>query len=99
MQAQMKECTPMCKKFRCDKKPLALKIQQQRGKKVLWCTWVEDECDGPYCKFGICLDRRMTDDYRCKPVTGSQRTQDDFIDDFVDPSYIPKEYEKKIKKK
>ena len=99
MQAQMKECTPTCKQFRCDKKPSAFQIRNKGNKKILWCTWVDDECDGPYCKFGICLERRMTDDYRCKSVSNTQQTYDEYADDFVDPGYIPKEIEKKIKKK
>ncbi len=97
MQVQ-KECTPTCKKFRCDRKPNALQITKQQGKKVLWCTWVEDECDGPYCKFGICLDRRMTDRLMCKPISGGKQTDQEFTDDFEDPGYIPKEYQKKLKK-
>ena len=69
MALSLSECTAKCKKFRCDRKPSELQIRGKGEKKTIWCTWVDDECDGPWCKFGKCLDRRMTDDGRCKPGT------------------------------
>ena len=62
----LSECTALCKKFRCDRKPSPLKTRRQKENKQIWCTWVDDECDGPWCKYGICMDRRMTSDGKCK---------------------------------
>ncbi|MGY5859780.1 MAG: hypothetical protein RTU63_10460 [Candidatus Thorarchaeota archaeon] len=63
------ECTAHCKSFKCEKQPPAMKIRKKGNTKEIWCTWIDEECDGPWCKFGKCLDRRMTDDGRCKPST------------------------------
>ncbi len=63
------ECTALCKSFKCEKQPPAMKIRKKGNNKEIWCTWIDEECDGPWCKFGNCLDRRMTDDGRCKPST------------------------------
>jgi len=63
------ECTALCKSFKCEKQPPAVKIRKKGNNKDIWCTWIDEECDGPWCKFGKCLDRRMTDDGRCKPST------------------------------
>ncbi len=63
------ECTALCKSFKCEKQPPVMKIKKRGNNKEIWCTWIDEECDGPWCKFGKCLDRRMTDDGKCKPST------------------------------
>ncbi|TFG33236.1 hypothetical protein EU528_00820 [Candidatus Thorarchaeota archaeon] len=90
------ECTPLCKSFKCDKQPPAMKIRQRAGKKEIWCTWIDEECDGPWCKFGKCLDRRMSDDGRCKPVTKKIETAAPLPRDIDYPDAIPKDIAKKL---
>ncbi|MGY5853209.1 MAG: hypothetical protein RTU92_06550 [Candidatus Thorarchaeota archaeon] len=100
MQSQLQECTPTCKKFRCDRNPSALTIRKSGGRKTIWCNWVDDECDGPYCKFGICLDRKMSDNMKCRQTQQAQtERRDERMDDFVDPGYIPEKYSKKLRGK
>ena len=100
MQSQLQECTSTCKKFRCDRNPSALTIRKSRDKKTIWCNWVDDECDGPYCKFSICLDRKMSDAMKCRQPSQAQTDRrDDRMDDFVDPDYIPEKYSKKLRGK
>ena len=90
------ECTAFCKSFKCDKQPPAMKIRKKGNKKEIWCTWIDEECDGPWCKFGKCVERRMTDDGRCRPsqkrvqaATTSTRTPDY-------PDAIPRDIAKRI---
>ena len=42
-----------------------MKISQKGGSKVVCCTWVNDECDGPWCKFGACAEHKMTSKGKC----------------------------------
>ena len=90
------ECTPLCKSFKCDKLPPAMKTSQKGGKKEIWCTWIDEECDGPWCKFGKCLDRRMTDDGRCKPSTKKIEPAGPPPRDTEYPDAIPKDIAKKL---
>lgn len=96
----LSECTALCKKFRCDRKPSSLKIKRQNENKQIWCTWVDDECDGPWCKFGVCMDHRMTSDGKCKglkkPAVSSQFP--DYIENFESETdeNLKKKYSKQI---
>ena len=99
------ECTALCKRFRCDRQPSALRIQRKGDQKITWCTWINEECDGPWCKFGFCLDHRMTDDGYCKPSPKKARRfeKEEIIDNTVYEEErsrgIPKKYTKKFSKK
>ncbi|MBN2229603.1 MAG: hypothetical protein JW779_08395 [Candidatus Thorarchaeota archaeon] len=93
------ECTALCKSFKCDKQPPALKIIQKSGKKTIWCTWIDEECDGPWCKFSKCMERRMTDDGRCKPPIKKVEPAVRQADDFEYPDAIPKDIAKKLGKR
>ncbi|MHA1770790.1 MAG: hypothetical protein ACTSYL_09995 [Candidatus Thorarchaeota archaeon] len=98
MTSKLSDCTPLCKSFRCDRRPSALKIIRKGGKKVIWCTWVDDECDGPWCQFGVCKELKMTADGKCKksvPTPKPRVPVDD--DDFVDPDEIPEKIAKRIR--
>ena len=64
-QAILPDCTPYCQSFRCGRDPQAMKLSQKAGRKVVWCTWVDDECDGPWCKFGACAENKMTNNGKC----------------------------------
>jgi len=64
-QAILPDCEPYCESFRCGRDPPAMKISQKGGRKVVWCTWVDDECDGPWCKFGACAESKMTSNGKC----------------------------------
>jgi hypothetical protein len=93
------ECTALCKSFKCDKQPPAMKIKQRGGKKEIWCTWIDEECDGPWCKFGKCLERRMTDDGRCKPSTKKAEVAVPPPHKIEYPDAIPKDIAKKLKRR
>ncbi len=60
-----KKCTPTCKYFRCEKRPSALTIKKKGQKRIIWCTWANDWCVGPDCKFASCTIQKMTPDGRC----------------------------------
>ena len=64
-QAILPDCTLYCESFRCGRDPPAMKKSQKGGRKVVWCTWVDDECDGPWCKFGACAEHEMTNKGKC----------------------------------
>ncbi|MFW9799062.1 MAG: hypothetical protein ACFFD9_01365 [Candidatus Thorarchaeota archaeon] len=66
MSRTLTECTPQCKMFKCSRQPSAFKIRRKGSKKMVWCAEVDDECDGPWCKFGICTKRKMTEAGKCK---------------------------------
>ncbi len=92
-----KECTALCQSFRCTKQPSALKFIQKGGTKTVWCTWVDDECDGAWCQFSKCIERRMQDDGTCKPLAtkviepGISSRDDEY------PDSIPKDIAKKFR--
>ncbi len=99
MTENLSDCTPLCKSFRCDRKPSALKIRRRGGRKVIWCTWVDDECDGPWCQFGVCRELKMTADGKCKKTVAPPRPQPVAIpeDDYIDPDELPERVAKKLR--
>ncbi len=90
------ECKATCKSFKCDKQPPAIKYRKKSDKKEIWCTWIDEECDGPWCKFGKCLQRRMTDDGRCKPASKHIDTATPLPKSMDYPDAIPKDIAKKL---
>jgi len=90
------ECNALCKSFRCEKKPPAMKIIQKGGKKTVWCTWIDEECDGAWCQFSKCMERRMTDDGKCKPPAQKVSPVIDMGPDDEYPDAIPKDIAKKL---
>ncbi len=100
MSLSLSECTELCKKFKCDRKPSELKIRRKGENKTVWCTWVDDECDGSWCKYGICIDRRMTSDGKCKGLKESPEPSiglkpiEEFTTDMEDD--IPDKFHKEI---
>ncbi|MEM1728981.1 MAG: hypothetical protein QXX87_00550 [Candidatus Jordarchaeales archaeon] len=58
-----KKCTPFCKLFKCANK--SMKIIQSGNKKVIWCQWAEDPCQGPSCKYAICAKGQLQKDLTC----------------------------------
>ena len=90
------ECKATCKSFKCDKQPPAIKYRQKGNKKEIWCTWIDEECDGPWCKFGKCVERRMTDDGRCKPAIKHIETTTPLPKSMDYPDSIPKDIAKKL---
>jgi len=98
MSSGLSDCTPLCKSFRCDKRPSALKIRRRGGKKVIWCTWVDDECDGPWCQYGVCIELKMTEDGKCKKTAAKPKPRVVVPpEDFVDPDEIPERLAKKLR--
>ena len=90
------ECKATCKSFKCDKQPPAIKFRKKGDKKEIWCAWIDEECDGPWCKFGKCLERRMTDDGRCKPAIKHIETTTPLPKSMDYPDSIPKDIAKKL---
>ncbi|TFG09305.1 hypothetical protein EU538_05530 [Candidatus Thorarchaeota archaeon] len=97
MSENLPDCTPACENFRCERRPSALKVVRRQGKRVYWCTWVDEECDGPWCQYSVCKERKMTDTGKCRRVEKPVILDEE--DDWQDPSEIPKEYAKKIRRK
>ncbi len=60
---QVKQCTPTCKFFRCQRR--ALKIIIKNNRRVAVCMDTMSLCDGPKCKYAMCLKRRLLPDGRC----------------------------------
>lgn len=90
------ECTALCKSFKCEK-PSAYKVIRKVQKKVAWCTWIDEECDGAWCQFAKCTERRMLDNGMCKPKMKPlvEPTEGSLDEDY--PDAIPKEYAKKLR--
>jgi len=93
------ECKATCKSFKCDKQPPAIKFRKKRDQKEIWCTWIDEECDGPWCKFGKCMEKRMTDDGRCKPTTKHLDTSTSIPKSMDYPDAIPKHIAKKLRRR
>ena len=91
------ECTALCKNFKCIKQPPALKILQKGGKKTVWCTWIDEECDGAWCQFSKCIERRMQDDGTCKPIAKKVVEPSISLRDEEYPDTIPKDIAKKFR--
>ena len=94
------ECTAFCESFRCEKQPPAMKIRKKGNNKEIWCTWIDEECDGPWCQFSKCVERRMLDGGKCKPsmkiVEPATHIE---INDIEFPDAIPKDIAKKLKRR
>jgi hypothetical protein len=97
MVTSQKECSALCKNFKCSKQPSALKFLQKRGARTAWCTWIDEECDGAWCQFSKCIERRMLDDGTCKPLT--KKAVETMISSRDDeyPDAIPKDIAKKFR--
>ncbi len=91
------ECTALCEKFVCTKKPPALKIRNQGNKKIVWCTWIDEECDQGWCIHSKCAIRKLTQDGKCNqaiiPVPKEVHVR---LDDPY-PDSMPKDIAKKFK--
>ncbi|MHA1862515.1 MAG: hypothetical protein ACTSWA_02010 [Candidatus Thorarchaeota archaeon] len=90
------ECTAFCNSFKCEKQPSVMKIRKKGNTKESWCTWIDEECDGPWCKFSKCLDRRMTDDGKCKPAIKKAESYPQMAQDIEYPETMPKDIAKKL---
>ncbi len=91
------ECTALCKNFVCERRPPALKIRRQGNKQIVWCTWIEEECDQGWCVHSKCTARRMTQDGKCKQ-TDLPIQKDVLIKlDEPYPDSMPKEIAKKFR--
>lgn len=99
MNESLPDCTPFCEAFQCHQNRGALKIQKRNGKKQAWCMAFDDECDGAWCQFSKCSDRRMADGGKCKGRIKRAPTPEPAEERWVDPSRIPEKYEKKLRSK
>ncbi|RLI57459.1 MAG: hypothetical protein DRO87_05765 [Candidatus Thorarchaeota archaeon] len=102
MKSSPKECTALCRSFRCDRHPDSLEIRGNGSKRQAWCTWIDEECDGAWCVFSKCQERRLLDNGYCRPVKKDtpalkNSAVEPIVDDF--PDAIPKEYAKKLRGK
>lgn len=97
MVGSSQECSPLCKSFRCDKQPSSYKVVRKGSQKVAWCTWIDEECDGAWCQFAKCQERRMLDNGTCKPRVRPLLEVDESTREEEYPDSIPKEYAKKLR--
>ena len=93
------ECTALCEKFMCEKKPPALKIRKQGNKKIVWCTWIDEECDQGWCIHSKCAARKMTQDGKCKLTTDPVQTQAQVKLDEPYPDAMPKNLARKFRQR
>ena len=97
MSKGLTECTPTCREFKCSRQPSALRIRRTDSKKTIMCAETDDECDGAWCKFGVCAIRKMTDAGKCK---GHQTVRAPSNDDFDYTEYgseeVPSTYSKHL---
>jgi hypothetical protein len=95
-----RECSLFCKDFRCEAKPIAMRFVTRNGRKMTWCTMVDDLCDGHWCQYSACSEHRMTSDGMCRQPTRPLSDAESVYDEkFVDPASIPRKYSKKIRGK
>lgn len=103
MQDSLPECSALCRAFRCDKHPNAYKIATKNGRKKVQCTWAEDDCEGSYCKFGLCTENKMTAEGRCRRVVKSSESSiDEIPQEVFEPEQeqvIPARFAKKLRGK
>ena len=93
------DCTALCKSFRCEKQPPALKIRKRGNKKEVWCTWIDEKCDHGWCIHSKCVDQRMTQDGKCKQATKPVQTQVQIKLDEPYPDAMPKEIARKFRQR
>ncbi len=91
------ECTALCKNFLCSKKPPALKIRKQGKKDLVWCTWIDEECDQGWCIHSKCAIRKLTQDGKCMQTSTPVPTQARIRLDEPYPDSMPKDIAKKFK--
>ncbi len=96
-----KECTPTCRYFKCTANPNAMKMIQRGSKKKVWCTMVDDECDGHWCRYSQCAEKKMSSDGLCRRETTTTINLDEvvFKEDYEDPHVIPRKYAKKLRER
>lgn len=91
------ECTALCDKFVCTKKPPALKIRRQGNKEIIWCAWIDEECDQGWCVHSKCAIRKLTQDGKCKQVTEPVPKEVHVRLDESYPDTMPRDIAKKFK--
>ncbi|MFX1481687.1 MAG: hypothetical protein ACFFCP_00710 [Promethearchaeota archaeon] len=90
------DCTALCKSFKCERHPPALKIRMRGGNKEVWCTWIDEECDQGWCVHSKCAERRMTQDGKCRQVVRRpQQTHVRFDEPY--PDAMPKDIARKFR--
>ncbi|MFX1560506.1 MAG: hypothetical protein ACFFBL_07945, partial [Promethearchaeota archaeon] len=95
------ECTALCEHFICERKPPALKIKKQSGGEMVWCTWIDEECDQGWCVHSKCAIRKLSQDGKCKlaqqavPVQAEVRVR---VDEPY-PDAMPKDIAKKFRQR
>ncbi len=100
MTDSLKACTPTCRYFKCTSNPNAMKIQHRGSKKIVWCTMADDECDGHWCRYSQCSEKKMSSDGTCRLAVRPLNLEDVvFKEDYEDPSAIPRKYVKKLRER
>ncbi len=90
------DCSALCKSFKCEKQPPALKIRKRGNKNEVWCTSIDEECDHGWCTHSNCTDRRMTQDGKCKQATRSVPVETQVKVDEPYPDAMPKDIARKF---
>ncbi|NHI82980.1 MAG: hypothetical protein EAX81_01565 [Candidatus Thorarchaeota archaeon] len=69
MSTAIRECISSCDKFRCYQNHSAYLVKRKGNRKLVWCSWIDDACDGPWCKFGLCTARKIDENSKCKSMS------------------------------
>ena len=93
------DCKALCEKFICTRKPPALKIRKQGNKKLVWCTWIDEECEHGWCVHSKCADRKLTQDGKCKQARSPVQTHAPIKVEEPYPDAMPKDIAKKFRQR
>ena len=95
------DCTALCEHFICERKPPALKMRKQGGKKIPWCTWIDEECDQGWCVHSKCAIRKLSQDGKCQRVQQAAPVQTEVRVRSVEPypDAMPKDLAKKFRQR
>ena len=93
------DCSALCEKFICTRKPPALKTRKQGNKKKVWCTWIDEECEHGWCVHSKCADRKLTQDGKCKQATRPVQTHAPAKVEEPYPDAMPKDIAKKFRQR
>lgn len=93
------DCSALCKSFKCERQPPALKIRKRGNNTEIWCTWIDEECDQGWCIHAKCLERKMSQDGKCKKAAKPVPKPTKVRFDEPYPDAMPKEIARKFRQK
>jgi hypothetical protein len=67
--SETKHCFPKCKSFRCSKNAIEL-----RGD-IVWCRWLDENCNAANCTFATCVKRKLLPNGICGETVKRKTTE------------------------